>query len=201
MSYLLSFRDFDENLSFVDKFLRVLDNGNMNTIVFDAKYLYDTTPFKNITYLNTNYSQSIESLNNFINQVDEILVKNNNNIKSIKDIKEALCVIIGFDKFMNKLSSEDKEKFINILSKTKESLKIHFIFVDVPSGFKPYEFETWYKFAFDTSSGLWVGDGFAEQYLIKPTKVIQAYYEVIGNSFGYIVDKGQVKYIKVIEKI
>ena len=77
MSYLLSFRDFDENLSFVDKFLRVLDNGNMNTIVFDAKYLYDTTPFKNITYLNTNYSQSIESLNNFINQVDEILVKNN----------------------------------------------------------------------------------------------------------------------------
>ena len=57
----------------------------------------------------------------------------------------------------------------------------------------------WYKF--NLSSGLWIGDGFAEQYLIKPTKVLQDYYDVIGNNYGYIVDNGQVRFIKIIEKM
>ena len=112
-----------------------------------------------------------------------------------------IAFIIGFDKFISSLSSEDKETFLNILSKAKNSLKIHFIFIDVPSGFKPYEYESWYKTSIDSSTGLWIGDGFADQYLIKPTKVVQEYYAIIGNSFGYIVEKGQVKLIKVIEKV
>ena len=112
-----------------------------------------------------------------------------------------MCIIIGFDKFISSLSAEDKNNFINILTKAKETLKVHFVFIDIPSGFKPYEFEAWYKSSINTSSGLWVGDGFAEQYLIKPTKVIQEYYDIIGNNYGYIVENGQVKFIKIIEKM
>ena len=91
--------------------------------------------------------------------------------------------------------------FTNILNKSKDSLKIHFIFIDTPAGFKPYEYETWYKGIINASTGLWLGDGFAEQYLIKPTKMSQDYYEVIGNNYGYLTDNGQVKFIKIIEKI
>ena len=110
-------------------------------------------------------------------------------------------MLLGFNKFISSLSSEIKEKFINILSKAKETLKLHFIFIDIPAGFKPYEYETWYKSTLNTISGLWVGDGFAEQYLIKPTKVIQDYYAIIGNNYGYIVENGQVKFIKILEKM
>ena len=117
---------------------------------------------------------------------------NNNNIRAIKDVEDVLCVLIGFDKFIGSLSAEDKNKFINIINKSKDSLKVHFIFIDIPSGFKPYEFEAWYKATINPSTGLWVGDGFAEQYLLKPTKVIQDYYEIIGNDFGYIIENGQV---------
>jgi len=201
LSYLISFRELDANIPFIDKFLRILDYSKINTFVLDAKYLYENIDFKNIKYLNNNYIEIINNLNKFINEVDEVLKANNNNIKSVKNVQEVMCVIIGFDKFINSLSSEDKTIFINILTKAKESLKVHFVFIDNPSGFKPYEFEAWYKSSINPSSGLWVGDGFAEQYLIKPTKLIQDYYDIIGNNYGYLVENGQVKFIKVIEKI
>ncbi len=201
LSYLISFRDFDENVTFIDKFLRILDSGNMDTIVFDAKYIYETNDFKKIRYLNTGYTGMLETLNKFVNEVDDVLKNNKNNMRAIKNIGEVLCVVIGFDKFISSLSKEDKDIFINILTKAKDNLKIHFIFIDIPAGFKPYEFESWYKSTIDVSTGLYIGDGFAEQYLIKPTKVLQDYYAVIGNNFGYIVEKGQVKFIKIIEKM
>ena len=201
LSYLISFRNFDENIPFIDKFLHILDNSSINTFVFDSKYIYENNDFKKINYLNTEYSKVIDKLSSFVNQIEDMLKKNNNNIRAIKDVQKILCVVIGVDKFINSLSSEDKEKFINLLTKSKDSLKIHFIFIDIPSGFKPYEFEMWYKNCINPSCGLWVGDGFGEQFLIKPTKVIQSYYDVIGNNFGYIVDNGQVDFIKVIEKM
>ena len=73
--------------------------------------------------------------------------------------------------------------------------------IDIPSAFKSYEYESWYKGSVNQSTGLWIGDGFAEQYLIKPTKMIQEYYDVIGNNYGYIIENGQVSFIKVIEKM
>ena len=201
ISYLISFRELDENMSFIDKFLHILDYSNINTFVMDAKYVYENSKFKKIKYLNNNYTEIINKLNKFINDVYEVLKNNNNNIRTIKNIEDVLCVIIGFDKFINSLSKEDKDNFINILNKAKETLKVHFVFIDIPSGFKTYEFEAWYKVSINSGSGLWVGDGFGEQYLIKPTKVIQSYYDIIGNNFGYLVSNGQVKFIKIIEKM
>lgn len=201
LSYLISFRELDENISFIDKFLRILDYSNIKTFVMDAKYVYENSDFKKIKYLNNNYTEIINNLNKFVNEVDGVLKNNNNNIRSIKDVEDIMCVIIGFDKFISSLSKEDKDNFINILNKAKETLKVHFVFIDIPSGFKPYEFEAWYKASINPSSGLWVGDGFAEQYLIKPTKVIQDYYAIIGNNYGYIVENGQVKFIKILEKM
>lgn len=200
LSYLISFREFDPNIPFIDIFLHILDYSDMNTFVFDSKYIYEEGKFNKIKYVNNGYTNSINKLNKFVDDLEKVIEDNNNNLRSIKDVKDVLCVIIGFDKFMNLLSEEDKNNFVNVLTKSKESLKVHFIFIDIPGAYKSYEFETWYKSSINNGSGLWIGDGFADQFLIKPTKVIQDYYEVIGNNYGYIVENGQVKFIKVIEK-
>jgi len=201
VGYLLSFREFDENIPFIDKFLHILDNGSINTFILDTKYIYEEPNFKKAKYLNSNYSDAIKQLNKYVEEVYTVFENNNNNIRTIKQVESIVCVIIGFNKFIESLSEEDKNVFINILKKTKEVLKVHFVFIDIPSGFKLYEYESWYKTAIDSSTGLWVGNGFGEQFLIQPTKVIQSYYDVIGNNYGYIVDKGQVKFIKIVEKM
>ena len=200
VSYFVSFRSFDENLSFIDSLLNIINKSDINTIVFDSKYIYEEDNFDKIKYFNSGYNKPLDNLNKFIDDVDDILNKNNNNIRSIKGIKDVLCVIIGFDKFMDMLSDEYKEKFINIVTKSKESLKAHFIFIDIPYSFKSYEFETWYKNVTDPGCGLWIGNGFIEQNLIKPTKMIPDYYASIDHNFGYFVDCGQVKLIKLIEE-
>ena len=51
--------------------------------------------------------------------IRDLLKENKNNIKSIKDINEIVCVIVGLDKFITALSKEDKDQFINILTKSK----------------------------------------------------------------------------------
>ena len=91
------------------------------------------------------------------------------NIKSIKSVSNTLCVVIGLEKFYNKLDDEHKTIFKDILSHNKEALKINFVFIDIPSGFKKFEYEEWYKNNFDTDDGLWIGGGVTQQYVIKLT--------------------------------
>ena len=40
ISYLISFRELDESIPFIDKFLKILDYSNTKTFVLDAKYLF-----------------------------------------------------------------------------------------------------------------------------------------------------------------
>ena len=201
LSYILSFRNFDENIPFIDNFLNILERGNLETIVFDSKNIYDESKFQNIQYVSYNYSEKLNYLDDFINKSYEVYQQNNNNIRSIKQVSDIVCVIVGVNKFLGALTDEDMKKFINIVTKSKDILKVHFIFIDTPAGFKPHEFESWYKPTIDTSSGLWKGNGFAEQFLIKPTKVAQKYFEVIDPNYGYIVTEGQVEFVKLIDKM
>ena len=201
LSYLISARSFDDLISFVDKLLYILnDSTNFNTFVFDSQFIYEENKYNNLVYSNNNYSNILNKINDYSNQIDVILRKNSGNKKSIKNAKHVVCVILGLEKYIKSLNDEDKKIFENIINKSKDSLKIHFIFVDSANSMKKYEYETWYKDSVDSSSGLWIGDGFAEQYIIKPTKLIQSYYDLIGNNYGYLVSNGNVDFIKIIEK-
>ena len=142
----------------------------------------------------------LNNISNYVDQINEVLSNNSGNKKSIKDVKDVICVILGLDKFVSSLNEDDKKLFENIINKTKESLKIHFVFIDASNSLKKHEYDGWYKDSIDSSSGLWIGDGFAEQYSIKPTKLIQEYYQIIGNKYGYLVNNGSVDFIKLIEK-
>ena len=69
VSYLVGFREFDENIPFIDKLLHILDKSTMNTYVLDTKYIYEETSFKNIKYLNSNYSEVINQLNKYVEDI------------------------------------------------------------------------------------------------------------------------------------
>ena len=51
LSYLISFREFDENINFIDKLLNVLEKSKMDTYVLDSKYMYEENNFKQIKYI------------------------------------------------------------------------------------------------------------------------------------------------------
>ena len=201
LSYLIGARNFEDLISFIDKLLFILNNSNtFSTFVFDSQFIYEENKYNNIVYSNNNFGKLLNKISDYSNQIDEVLKKNSDNKKSIRNVKHVICVVLGLEKFIKSLNDEDKKIFENIINKSKDSYKIHFIFVDSANSFKKNEYEMWYKDSVDSSNGLWIGDGFAEQYVIKPTKLIQSYYDLIGNNYGYMVTNGNVDFIKIIEK-
>lgn len=201
LSYLISARSYDDMIPFIDKLLFILNKSNdFKTFVFDSKYTFEENKYNNINYLNSGFGNYLNQINNYSESVCDIFNQNNSNKKSIEDKVNVLVVILGLDKFYNGLKDENKKLFENILSKNKEINKVHFMFIDTANSLKKNEFNPWYKDSVDSSSGLWVGDGFAEQYAIKPTKLDKTYYDINGNKYGYLVQTGIVEFVKLIEK-
>ena len=88
-------------------------------------------------------------------------------LNALKDEKNTLCFVIGFEKIWSKISEETKNKFTEMLAKIKELRKLSFVFTDIPSNFKKYEYDAWFKDCFNTDNGIWVGQGVTQQYLLK----------------------------------
>lgn len=201
LGYLLACRNLNDITPFIENFMYIISQLQADTFVFDSRYTFDNFDYKGIVYLDNNYSSYLKKIDDYCKQVLEIFNNNQKNLKSIKDVKDVLIVIIGVEKFVKNLSSEDKALYDSIISVNKEINKVHIIFIDSYNSLKKCEFESWYKDSVDSSNGLYIGDGFAEQYSIKPTKILQEYYKNIGNNYGYLVKNGNVKFVKIIESI
>ena len=101
--------------------------------------------------------------------------------------------------FFEKLDDEHKKIFKDILKHNKEALKIIFVFVDVPSSFKKYEYEEWYRSNFDTDDGIWIGFGVTQQFVIK-LSLQSAKFSNIDSEYAVIVKNGMPIMIKVINE-
>ena len=73
------------------------------------------------------------------------------------------------------------------------------MFFDIPSSFKKYEYESWYRECFINDSGLWIGFGVTQQFAIKliiqPAKISN-----IDNDYGVLVKNGMPEVIKLINE-
>ena len=107
-----------------------------------------------------------------------------------------ICIIIGLEKFLQILSDEELN-FEEILSKAKDKQKYSFVIVENVNKIKNYAYEDWYKNYFDNDKGIWIGNGFDDQYLINLVER-KGIKNKIGRSFGYIVRAGEFRQIKLI---
>ena len=78
-------------------------------------------------------------------------------------------------------------------------MKINFVFVDVPSSFKKYEYEEWYKSNFDLDDGIWIGFGVTQQFVIK-LNLQTAKLSNIDNEHAIVVKNGMPMLIKLVNE-
>ena len=201
VGYIISGRNYDDIVPFIDRLLYILSlSKNFNSYVFDSKYTFEENKYNRINYINNNFDNYLKQLYDYSNSIYDIYNKNNSNKRSIKDKTKLVVVILGLDKFYNGLSAESKKVFENILSQNKEIGVVNFIYIDTPSALKKNEYNAWYKDSVDNTSGLWIGDGFSEQNVIKISRLDKSYSLIIGNKYGYITEVGTPKFVKLIEK-
>jgi len=192
--------ELDSTKTFIKNYLKLLEmNNSFNKIVIDANNYFDEFNY-NINLFNSKFNELIDSLKKTDDEIQNILTNNNMNVKSLKNIPNSLCVIVGFEKFYGKLDDEHKKIFKDILNHNKEALKINFVFVDIPSAFKKYEYEDWYKNNFDLDDGLWIGFGVTQQFVIK-LSIQLAKFSNIENEYGVLIKNGMPEIIKLINEI
>ena len=172
---------------------------SIDKIVIDAIGYFDNFDF-DIKYVNNNFEEAINELFELNSKLQEKLTKNNMNIKSLKDDKDTLCFILGFDKLYSKFTQETKEKFQTLLQNSSEMSKICFVLVDVPAGFKKYEFEAWYKNSVNPNYGIWIGSGFTQQFVLK-SLIQQNAMSNIESDFAVIVRNGVPLVVKLLNEV
>ena len=109
-----------------------------------------------------------------------------------------ICVIIGVNATLNKLSSIEKGKFTKLIEDSKETELIKYIFIDTVDVFKNIAFEAWYKPNADLSDAIWIGNGISNQFTIKVTTAARILRTELPPGFGYIVKKGKANVVKLI---
>lgn len=197
---IISSNEIENTRRFLKNYLKVLEiNDKFNKIVIDANNFFDDFNY-NIRLFNSNFNELIDSLKKNDDQLQEILVANNMNVRSIKDVKNSLCVVIGFEKFLNKLDDEHKNIFKDILKHNKEALKINFVFVDIPSAFKKFEYEEWYKNNIDNDDGIWIGYGVTQQFVLKLLLQVSKLSN-IDNDYCIVIKNGMPEIVKLINEI
>ena len=197
---LVSSTDFDNMKIFINNIIKMFElNNSFNTIVVDANNYFENFNYQ-LSYINNNFNECIDSIKKTNDQINEIFVKSNMNLRSINNIKNSLVVIIGLDKFLNKLDDNHKKVFMEILDNQREALKINFVFIDIPSSYKKYEYEEWYKNNINNSEGIWIGPGVTNQYTIK-LSIQPSGISTIDNDYIIVVKNGIPTIVKSINEI
>lgn len=150
---------------------------NMKINIFDAEKILQSKKVN----LNEEYSK-------FINEIE----------KTAKSKKKQyyVCIIIGVDKF---LSDIDENEFFESLKRVEETEKCCFIIAENATRMKNHEYDEWYKNYNIGNSGIWVGNGIDDQYLISVDVNGNQIINNCGSSSGYVIKQNQATLIKLLE--
>ena len=170
-------KNIDIVAKFTEHFLELLKLiDNVSVTMFDAERIFKQD--KNNLSLNfKNFSLEIS-----------------NNLKKNKNV---VCIIVGIDKFINDI--EDGETaFDEILTKAEELKNYSFVLVENYTKLKNREYDDWYKKYISNDSGIWVGNGINDQYLINVNTSDSNIINNCGESFGYVIDREEPTLIKLL---
>ena len=184
--------EFDSMNYFIQPFINQFKEiKNSTVLVFDALDLIkDYEKADNIFYYKNDFNKVIDSLNQTAEKQKQVYINNNYNKEIFNSVKPVVCIILGIDSLLLKLSPDAKNKY-NMLVETANMIQtIKFIFFDTIDIFKKIEYDNWYKGIAKNNQGIWLGNGISEQYTLKISKITRELQQELEVGFGYVVKRG-----------
>lgn len=195
--YPVSSQEICQTTSFVEEWLKAL-NRLSNVICVDAEQLLDSAEINGVEVISNEFEQ-------FVNTLFTETVERNNTYKDAQMSEESLeifelrvIVLLGCKKVFDRLTPDGREKLSLVFLKSEAIYKQHFIIVDSASSFGGYSYEEWYKKQVTSADGIWVGDGIADQYILKVNKLTGDLYEEHGDEFGYVLNRNKPILVKLL---
>ncbi len=184
-----------ETVSFAEELLKVASSV-VRTIVFDAERVLSAN--ENCLMVQKNYEEEVQKLFAEMVERNNTYKDANMNEAVLEKYEERVYIIFGLKKLFDQLASDGKEKMSTLIEKAESIYKIHFVFIDGLNGFNNYSYEAWFKRHVTGADGLWIGDGVADQYLLKVNKVTSDLYEEIGCEYGHFITRNRPVHVKIL---
>ena len=185
--------------NYIKEFINTISSKTtFNKLVIDACNFFEDFKY-DVTYIPDKFNEIVDKIKTVDDNLQDYLAKNNMNLRSIKTVTNNLIVIIGIEKFMNKLDDEHKEIIKNIMIHQKEVQKVNFLIIDTVNIIKKYEYEDWYKESVVNDNGIWIGMGVNNQYSIKMNSQPSS-LNTIENDYAVVVKNGMPAVVKLINE-
>ena len=171
--------------------------SSMNFCIIDAEDLLAEFNFNN--YYNKNLDKAYNELISNIDAYYKIYEENGRDIESLKKYKHNVYLIVGLGKLKEKLNGILKFDLETLFSRSKILNKFNFIIIDNEMELKRFIYDDWYRNNIVNNNGIYIGNGFSNQYTIKISKIEKSQQEDIGPDFGYYILRGNPVLIKLIK--
>ena len=160
--------------------------NNTVSIVLDLENCFLENKMYANYYCNEKFDEFIDTIINYYST-------------KIKDTKFNLALfIIGVEKFKDIVSQDRINKLENLI---KNNDNFVCLLIDNSFKFKKLAFESWYMNLVSNSNGIWIGQGVADQSVIKLNNYQKAYSKPISDEYGWIIKNGAGKLIKFVNKM
>ena len=116
-----------------------------------------------------------------------------------KNGKTSVFMLFGIDSLKNSLDTEGQNKLKELLLSLKTNQHVKAIIADSVSRIKSFEYDDFYRTNVQPIYGIWVGSGITDQFTIKSSTYTKETRSQIDNDFGYNVDRGNARYIKLLD--
>lgn len=191
----------NEYQSFMSDLASLLDGPcGSNGVFFDVPDSSGEQQYKNFTVCK--YVQDCE---NEVAKLFELVLYRNNTYKEALERGEKpeafdniVVLIDSLTSLRSTLSDEGKEKLALILEKGTLNYNITIVISDTVKAVSGIAFERWYKTHIDQANGIWIGNGIAEQYQLKPAKLTSEMRAECEAGFGYSIKRGKACKIKLL---
>lgn len=185
----------------LNEFTKVVANltsrvDNTSIIVFDTDNNLSGEYQTNVGIINSGFDSNVNKIFDCISKEYDIYVNDGYSNKNLLGYKKMIIIISNLTKFLMKIDTLTKDRFTSEIEKIRDLGNISFVFTGQVDNLKKLEYDKWYKTIVDSNCGIWVGDGIADQQLIKTNigfkktnnEVPENYGIVVKNSKTYLVN-------------
>lgn len=195
--YPIAAQEMYELVPFIEELIRVI-SSEKPAIVLDAEQIIDPELRQCAAFVSGSYEAFVQDL------FKEMVLRNNTykdaklDPASLDPFDERVYVMVGMKRLLEQLPADEKDKLCTLLEKGEAIYKLHFVLAETVSGYNTLSYDAWYKRHLTGSEGIWVGDGFADQYFLKANKLTSELYDEIGTDYGYLVNRNRPALVKLL---
>ena len=199
---LVSASEVETTTNFMKGFVKVLSKvPNTNVVIFDTDGLISSEYDKNVSYIKDNFDGYLSKIIDAIKMQYDKYVADGYNNKNLINNKSMVITIVGFGKFLLRITPENKASLFDYLEKIKDLQTFSFVLVDIPESMRKNEYEKWYKAAIDANYGIWVGNGVADQNLIKTNIGFKKTNNEVLKGYGVVVKNTKTNLVNLVGDI